>query len=52
MIAANDDVRLLQGGCLEVLKALPDKSVGAIVTDPPYGLSKDPDMAEACGVAS
>ena len=31
------DLRL--GDCLEVLKALPDCSVDAVVTDPPYGLS-------------
>lgn len=46
MIAANDNVRLLHGDYLEVLKTLPDNSVDAIVTDPPYGLSKEPDMAE------
>jgi len=27
------------GDCLEVLRAMPDKSVDAVVTDPPYGLS-------------
>jgi DNA modification methylase len=30
---------LHQGDCLEVLRTLPDASVDAIVTDPPYGLS-------------
>lgn len=30
---------LLEGDCLESLKALPDCSVDSIVTDPPYGLS-------------
>lgn len=34
------------GDCLETLKALPDNSIDSIVTDPPYGLSKEPDMAE------
>lgn len=34
------------GDCLEILKTLPDNSVDSIVTDPPYGLSKEPDMAE------
>ena len=29
---------ILLGDCLEVLKTLPDASVDAIVTDPPYGL--------------
>jgi len=28
------------------LKELPDNSVDSVVTDPPYGLSKQPDMAE------
>lgn len=27
------------GDCLEVMKSLPDNSVDAVVTDPPYGLS-------------
>jgi DNA modification methylase len=31
-------IQLLNGDCLEVLKTLPDCSVDAIVTDPPYGL--------------
>lgn len=30
---------ILQGDCLEQLKKLPDNTVDAIVTDPPYGLS-------------
>lgn len=34
------------GDCLEILKTLPDNSVDSIVTDPPYGLSKEPNMAE------
>ena len=31
--------RIIHGDCLEVLKRLPDCSVDAVVTDPPYGLS-------------
>lgn len=31
------DLRL--GNCLEVMKTLPDNSVDAIVTDPPYGMN-------------
>jgi site-specific DNA-methyltransferase (adenine-specific) len=34
---------LHHGDCLDVLKALADCSVDAIVTDPPYGLGKEPD---------
>ena len=29
---------LYHGDCLEVLAELPDASVDAVVTDPPYGL--------------
>lgn len=32
-------MNLILGDCLEVLKTLPDASVDAIITDPPYGLS-------------
>lgn len=28
---------LILGDCLEVMKFIPDKSVDAIITDPPYG---------------
>ena len=38
--------KIIQGDCLEVLKTLPDNSVDAVVTDPPYGLSKEPDTYE------
>lgn len=37
---------LLQGDCLQMLAHLADNSVDSIVTDPPYGLSKEPDMAD------
>ena len=30
-------IKLLQGDCLEVMKSIPDGSVDAIITDPPYG---------------
>jgi DNA modification methylase len=36
-------MKLLLGDCLEVLRGMPDNSVDAIVTDPPYGLGKEPD---------
>ena len=32
-------MQLLLGDCLEVLRTLPDCSVDAVVTDPPYGLT-------------
>lgn len=31
------EIKLLQGDCLELMKTIPDKSVDAIITDPPYG---------------
>lgn len=37
---------LYVGDCRDQLRDLPDNSVDAVVTDPPYGLSKEPDMAE------
>lgn len=30
-------MKLLQGDCLELMKQIPDSSVDAIITDPPYG---------------
>jgi len=38
------DLRL--GDCLETLRAMPDSSVHSVVTDPPYGLGKEPDPRE------
>ena len=38
--------QLLTGDCLKVLRNLGDNSIDAVVTDPPYGLSKEPDIAE------
>jgi DNA modification methylase len=30
-------MQLFNGDCLEVMKSIPDKSIDAIITDPPYG---------------
>jgi len=30
-------IQLLKGDCLELMKQIPDKSIDAIITDPPYG---------------
>ena len=30
-------IQLFKGDCLEVMKSIPDKSIDAIITDPPYG---------------
>ena len=35
-----------EGDCLEIMRGLPDNSVDAVVTDPPYGLSSTPDIRE------
>lgn len=37
---------ILHGDCLDKLRELPAESVDSIVTDPPYGLSKEPNAAE------
>ncbi len=33
-------VELYLGDCLEVMKSIPDKSVDAVITDPPYGIGE------------
>jgi hypothetical protein len=38
--------QILTGDCRELMAAEPENSIDAIVTDPPYGLSEDPDIAE------
>lgn len=38
---------LYEGDCLEVMRSLPENSVDAVVTDPPYGLSREPDLEGA-----
>lgn len=40
---------IIQGDCKHVLKNLPAKSFDALVTDPPYGFNKQPDLAEVFG---
>src|SRR5690606_9010876 len=37
---------LYEGDCLEVMRELPSESVDAVVTAPPYGLSREPDIEE------
>lgn len=38
LAGVQDLVTLHHGDCIEILKTLPDASVDAVVTDPPYGL--------------
>lgn len=37
---------ILTGDCLEILRGFPAECIDAVVSDPPYGLSREPDMAE------
>lgn len=47
MSKTNDNkYTILHGDCLDRLKELDDNSVDSVVTDPPYGLSKEPDITE------
>ncbi len=34
----NDEIKLYQGDCLEVMKGMPDKSIDCIITSPPYNM--------------
>tara|TARA_Y100001973_G_scaffold106609_1_gene185786 strand:- start:35072 stop:36430 length:1359 start_codon:yes stop_codon:yes gene_type:complete len=40
---------IIHGDCKHVLKNLPAESFDALVTDPPYGFNKQPDLAEVFG---
>ena len=37
---------IILGDCFDVLRELPDNSIDSVVTDPPYGLSKEPNIEE------
>lgn len=39
-------VTLLCGDCLELMKNLPDGSIDAVITDPPYGIDHPCDYAQ------
>lgn len=50
-----DDCRLILGDCLTLMRAMPDASIDAVVTDPPYGQSNesydrgvDPEVWREC----
>jgi DNA modification methylase len=36
----NENIKLLHGDCIELLPKIPDASIDAIITDPPYGITK------------
>lgn len=38
--------QIIHGDCLEVLAGLPENVFDSCITDPPYGMSSDPDMLE------
>jgi len=47
-------LKLMQGDCLELMQAIPDKSVDLVLTDPPYNIGKAkwdkiPNYIEWCG---
>jgi len=37
----NEQIKLLKGDCLELMKDIPDKSIDAIIADPPYNISRE-----------
>lgn len=39
-------VEVLHGNCLELMRVMPDASFDSCVTDPPYGLGKEPNVIE------
>lgn len=48
-----ENITLMHGDCLELLKTIPDKSVDLVLTDPPYNIGKAdwdkiPDYVEWC----
>jgi DNA modification methylase len=40
------DYQLFHGDCLDVMAGMEDNSIDSIVCDPPYGLSKEPDIVD------
>lgn len=34
------DIQLIQGDCLEIMKNIPDKSINLVIIDPPYNIKK------------
>lgn len=39
-------LQILEGDCVELLRSFPDACIDAVVTDPPYGLSREPDALD------
>jgi DNA modification methylase len=38
--------QIIHGDCLQVLRTFPSNTVDSVVTDPPYGLSREPNIRE------
>jgi DNA modification methylase len=36
-----EEIKLIQGDCLEVMKSIPNKSVDLVLTDPPYNIARN-----------
>ena len=51
MIAFGEDISLYEGDCRELLASLPDGSVDAVVTDPPYELGFMGQQWDSTGIA-
>ena len=45
----SDDVTLYLGDCLDILPTLDDKSIDAVITDPPYGIADIWKGGSSCG---
>lgn len=37
----NENLQIIHGDCLEIMKGMADKSVDLVLTDPPYGIGAD-----------
>jgi len=49
-VAPFEENTIVVGDCLDTLKELPGESVTAALCDPPYGLSKNPDIRDVLKV--
>jgi DNA modification methylase len=45
-LARSPDWEVFEGDCIDVLREIPDASVDAAISDPPYGMSEEPDIVE------
>lgn len=44
----NDDIKLLQGDCIELIRDVPSESVNSIISDPPYFLGMTHNGQKGC----